>query len=399
MDDHVIDAPAAELEAAHDLPNPGPVFGKQIQSQRFGLIRQPLVQFFKPVISENGQDGSKNLFLHHRIFLCDGVQNGGSDLQGLHKRLPAKDCFIGINQPQQTVKMFLVDDFAIVWILQRLLTVLPPDFPAQQLHQPVLHTAVAENIVRGHTGLAAVEVLAEYNAPGRQRQLGSFIYDAGAFAAQLQHRRGQALRRVAQDLTAYGLTAGKEDKIKLFLQQRSILLSATGDHSHILRRKALAYQPRQQNTGSGRVGAGFHHSGISSGDSIGQRVQGQQYRVVPRAHNQSGTVGGRLPEAASGKLGQGCGDSTLPRQTAHMLEHPIDLPPHKASFTHKAFVAALTQVGSQGLSDFLFIAVYRPQELSEHLLAKGDRQRSSSTEEAALTFNNFVDIHKASCAY
>ena len=44
VDDHVVDAPAAELEAVHSLPDPGPVLGEQIQGQGLGPVRQPVVQ-------------------------------------------------------------------------------------------------------------------------------------------------------------------------------------------------------------------------------------------------------------------------------------------------------------------------------------------------------------------
>ena len=43
---------------------------------------------------------------------------------------------------------------------------------------------------------------------------------------------------------------------------------------------------RQQGAGGGGVGAGLHHGGIPRRDGVGQRVQGQQQRIVPRAHNQ-----------------------------------------------------------------------------------------------------------------
>ena len=49
-----------------------------------------------------------------------------------------------------------------------------------------------------------------------------FVHNAGAFAPQLQRRRSQAFRRMAQYLAAHSLTAGKEDKIKLLSGQERL---------------------------------------------------------------------------------------------------------------------------------------------------------------------------------
>ena len=204
---------------------------------------------------------------------------------------------------------------------------------------------------------------------------------------------------MAQDLAAHGLTAGEKDEIKPLLQQRGVLLPAAGDHGHILRREAFADQLCQQGAGGGGIGAGLHHGGVPGGDGVSQGVQGQQHRVVPGAHNQGAAVGGRPLKAAGGELSQGCGDSALPRQTAHMPEHPADLPPHEAGFAHETLVAALSQVGGQGRPDLRLTAVYRAQQLPEHLPAEGYRQRGPGAEEPALALNNFVNIHRSSPVY
>ena len=395
VDDHVVDASAAELQAAHGLPDAGAVLGEQVQGQRLGPVRQALVDLLEAVIGEDGQNGAENLLLHHRIALRRAVQNDGGDLQGFRRGLPAENRLVPVDQAQQAVKVPLVDDPAVVRVLQRVLAVLPPDLPAQQLHQPAPHAAVAEDVVRGHAGLAAVEVLAEHNPPGRQGEFGGLVHNAGALAPQLQHRRGQVLRRPAQHLAAHGLAAGKKDEVELLLQQRGVLPPAAGDGGHVLRREALADQICQQGADGGGVGAGLHHGGVPGGDGVGQGVQGQQHRVIPGAHNQRAAVGGALPEAAGGKLGQGRGDGVRPRQPAHVPEHPADLPPHKAGFAHEALIAALAKVGRQGGPDLRLAAVDRVQQPLEHLPAEGHRQRSPGAEKLPLALDNVVDVHRS----
>ena len=66
----------------------------------------------------------------------------------------------------------------------------------------------------------------------------------------------------------------REDKIKLLLQQRGVLLPAASDHGHILRREAFADHLRQQGAAGGGVGAGLHHGGVPGCDSVGQGGQG-----------------------------------------------------------------------------------------------------------------------------
>lgn len=67
---------------------------------------------------------------------------------------------------------------------------------------------------------------------------------------------------MTQDLSSHGLTSGKEDKIKLLLQQRGVLLPAASNHGHILRWEAFAHHLRQQGAAGGGVSAGLHHGGV-----------------------------------------------------------------------------------------------------------------------------------------
>ena len=138
VDDHIVDAPAAELEAGHGLTDAVPVPREQVERQWLRPVRQEAVQILKPVIGEDGQDGAEDFFLHHRGAGSDMVQNGGRDLQRVRGGLASDHHLVGIDQTQQPLEVLLVDDPAVVGILQRLLAVLPLDLPAQRGDQLVL---------------------------------------------------------------------------------------------------------------------------------------------------------------------------------------------------------------------------------------------------------------------
>ena len=135
--------------------------------------------------------------------------------------------------------MLFIDDLAVVRVLQRLGAVLLADLVTNLLDQPLFDAAVAENVIRRDAGLAAVKEFSEDDPLGGQLQIGGGIHDTGAFAAQLQHRGGQVFSRMAQHFPAHALAAGEEDHVEFLLQQSGIFISATGDHGHIFRLKAL----------------------------------------------------------------------------------------------------------------------------------------------------------------
>ena len=112
------------------------------------------------------------------------------------------------------------------------------------LHQSGAHLFVAEDIVRGHAGLAAVEEFAVHYAPGRQTDIGRIIHYDRALAAQLQRHAREVLRRRAQHLAAYFRPAGEENLVPALAQQGGVLLPAPGDAAHVVFRKYRAEQPR-----------------------------------------------------------------------------------------------------------------------------------------------------------
>ena len=109
-----------------------------------------------PIISYDWKDRAKDLLLHHRILEGHRVEDGRFNAKGIRIGLPAINDFAGRNQIAEPVKMFLIDDLAIIRILKRCLRILPPDLFDQMLHDPVLDLTVAVDVIRSNTGLPAV---------------------------------------------------------------------------------------------------------------------------------------------------------------------------------------------------------------------------------------------------
>ena len=311
MDDHIVDAAAAEPAPFGDKRLMGLVSGEQVERQRLGSAAQQRHRILQPVIGQHRQNGAENFLLHHRVFPAHVVQQGGLQLAGVLPHAAAADQFVPVHKAAEPPQMPLVDDAAVVRVLQRLRPVLAGDLRLQSRHQPVMDSALAQDIVGGHAGLAAVEEFAEHDAPGRQRNVGGLVHDAGAFAAQLQHGGGQRFGGVAQHFPAHRGAAREEHKVKFLLQQRGVFLPSAGDHRHEFRGKALLHQRRQHRRSGGGVGAGLDDGGVARRDGVRQRVQRQQQGIVPGAHDEGHAVRPRLPVAAGGKLCQRRGDPVL----------------------------------------------------------------------------------------
>ena len=196
-----------------------------------------------------------------------------------------------------------------------------------------------------------------------------------------------------QYLPAHGLAAGEKDEVKLLIQQGGVLPPAAGDYGHVFRREAAPDQLLQQRGRGGGVGAGLHHGSVPRRDGVGQRVQGQQHRIVPRAHNQGVPVWRRRPEAPGGKLGQRRVDGARPSQAAGVPDHVAELGAHQPRFAHKSLISALSQVGGQGRPNLRLMAVHRVPQPAKHFDPEGHRQRGSGLEKPALAFHDLVNIH------
>ena len=269
--------------------------------------------------------------------------------------------------------MLFVDDFSVVGVIQGIFPELLCNLLFQGFHQPGQHLFLAQDEVRGHAGLAAVEEFSEHNPPGGKGNGGGVVHDAGTLSAQFQHHRGQVLCRLPQHLLAYGLAAGEEDEVKLLLKQGCVFCPAAGNHRHQLRREAGGNQFPNHLCGVGGVGAGLDHGGVSRGDGGSQRLQGKKEWIVPGAHNQGVAVGGGLAVAPGGKLGKGCGDGFLPGKPSCVAEEIGDFREGQTHLAHIAFIIAFSQILGKGLADGIFPALDFPVEPPEHFQAEVNR--------------------------
>ena len=170
------------------------------------------------IISHHRQDRSEDFFSHHGIRPVHIRHHRRRNAQRLLVILSAADGLFCIHQPQQSVKMLFVDDFSIIRILQGIRTKLSDDFSLNGFHQLIPDLAIAQNIIRCHAGLPAIQIFSEHDPPGRQRDLCRSIHDAGAFPTQLQRHRGQIFRSASKHLPSHGLASSEKYHIKPLLQ-------------------------------------------------------------------------------------------------------------------------------------------------------------------------------------
>ena len=253
--------------------------------------------------------------------------------------------------------MLFVDDLPVVFIFQRILPELECNLFFQFRDEPVFHGGVAEDVVGSHAGLAAVYKFSEDDAPGRQGDVGGFVYDTGALSAKLQGNRRQVFRRLPHDLFPDRLAAGKENVVEIQAEKAGILRSSAVYHSHKFRGEAALQHLRHGSGGVGRVGAGLDHSGVSRGDGVHQGIDGQEKRIVPGAHDQHAAVGGGLFKAPGHVLGQRGGNAFFPGKTGHMAQHVAQLALDQSDLAHVAFRPAFSQIGPKGGDQFFLKGV------------------------------------------
>ena len=262
--------------------------------------------------------------------------------------LAAVDGFLPVHQAAQPQEVLFVDDLAVGGIGEGRFAVLTADLLLQRRHQLVLHARLAEDIVGGYAGLAAVDELAKDDAAGCKGELCRLVHDAGALASKLQNGGGQVLCRPAQDLPADGLAAGKEDEVKVLVQQGGVLRPAAGDHGDILRGETLSNNLLRDAAHRRGVGAGLDDGGVACGDGVHQRVHGEEEGIVPGAHDEDVPVGGGLFIAFGGELGQGRMDGAAGRKAPGVGDHIGELAQDQARLAHIAFKSGLPQVCLQG---------------------------------------------------
>ena len=143
----------------------------------------------------------------------------------------------------------------------------------------------AEDVVRGHTGLAGVQALAEGDPLGGVLHGEVLADDAGALAAQLQGHRSQVGGGGAHDVAAHGGGAGEQQVVKRQAGKRLGHIHFAIDHGHLFFREGVGDQFFQQCTGARRGFAHLDHHPVAGGQGSNQRHHRQLDRVVPGHHD------------------------------------------------------------------------------------------------------------------
>ena len=189
MHDGVVDAATAELKSLHETALHGDGVAEEIEGQRMGTLGNETEGFLHVAHFEDGQDGTENLLLHDCIVCRDTIQEGGRETQGGCFIFTAHYHLAFVNETQQAVEMLVIDNLAIVLVLERTLPVHLPDFFLQQRHELCMHVTVTEDVVGSDARLTHIEPLAEGEAAGGQAQVTVTVDDDGRLATQFQGDR------------------------------------------------------------------------------------------------------------------------------------------------------------------------------------------------------------------
>ena len=239
VDDNVVDAAAAEGAVLQEHPDMAPVLGKNIEGKRFRLFSKHFRNSINLLEGQHRQHRPENLLPHDGVIPCNAIHHRGCNLLRFCIQLPSKGDFSLVNQSGYPVKMLLVNDFSIIRVIQRAAAELYCYLLFNLANQLVFHAALAENVIRSNTGLAAVQVFAKYNAACRKRNLGRFIHNAGTFPSELKCNGRQPVCRTPQDFPPNGLAAGKKYLVEMLVQKAAVFLPAAGDNRYLFRGEAF----------------------------------------------------------------------------------------------------------------------------------------------------------------
>ena len=127
VNDGIVDAAAAKMTSGKDFLFGSRIFGEKIECKRVRMSFNLPDRIIQVRISKHRKNRSKDFFTHNRIVPGDIFQDRRCNAQGRRIGLAATDQLIGGNQILQPVKMFFIDDFSIIWILQWLFAKLTVD--------------------------------------------------------------------------------------------------------------------------------------------------------------------------------------------------------------------------------------------------------------------------------
>lgn len=388
--DGVVHTAAAVTAAFGNRADVLAVFGKNIEREGLLLRREQAENFAEVPVSEHGQHGAEDLFLHDRVVPRHVVQHGRLDFQRLRVRPAARRDLRGVYESGNAGEMLFVDYLAVVGVCERVVAELRLYLRGYRAHKLVFYGAVAKDIIGRDAGLAAVEEFAEHDSFRGKADLSGRIHYARALPAQFEHRRGQVFRGVAEHFSAHVLAAGEKDHIEFFVQQRGVFLSAARDNRDVFGREALGYDFIDDRARRRRIGARLDYDRVARGDSVGDRVEREQQRIVPRAHDEDVAVRRRLDITLRGELRHGRRNAAVGGELLRMFYHIRKLGEDKAGFAHIAFVRAFAEIGGKGVGNLALVL----RDCGVQFFQCGDTvfygQRRAARKIRALAFDYFV---------
>ena len=225
------------------------------------------------------------------------------NLQSTWIAVSAADDFGRVDQVMDACEVFLIDNFSVIFIIQRGRTKLFSDLFLNLTDEFILDFFIAVNIIRCHTGLSTVEIFSKYNSSGGQFEIGTFLYDTWAFSAEFESNRSQVRGCFCHYFTTCMLTSSEEDIVKMLIEQRCVFCTFAIYDCYIMRIKTFANNRFDHAAGVRGICTWFQYNCISGSDGIYQRISREQERIIPWAHDQNHTVRRWFLIASGGELG------------------------------------------------------------------------------------------------
>ena len=119
VNDHIINTATAEATFRGDFFADGFVLGKNVKSQRMSHGIYLSDYFFYRIKSKDRHYRAENFFLHNSIFESYLIHDRRLNLHGFRTDAAAADNFCRINQILYSVKMLFVDNFSVIFVIQR----------------------------------------------------------------------------------------------------------------------------------------------------------------------------------------------------------------------------------------------------------------------------------------
>ena len=219
-----------------------------------------------------------------------------------------------LQQAAQVAETPLVHNRPQVGAGERIAAIETLKLPLERRHQGLADLGHHQEVVGGHAGLAGIEALAPGQPPRRDLEVGVSQHDGGTLAAQFQGHRRELPGGGGHHKRSHPFSAGEEDVVEAFLQQRGRHLAIAEHHLHRFRGEMAGNQAGDQLGGARGVLGGLEHSRVAGRQGAHQGMEAQLEGVVPGAENQHAAQG-FAHHPGAGRLGPG-------RQADPLRLHP-----------------------------------------------------------------------------